>query len=617
MNRETLTDRVPALDATELAALGTGLELTEGFALFIAVVDSPEMVARLREALDAERPALRFAWVDLGQEENPTDLAAALRRAWQTHAPENKTVIVLHNFDPALTTAPDVPTAFGRLNQIRNTMIAEVPCAWVFVLRPEQVALLRQHAPDLWSVRTSVFRFRLPAREVLHVGPPPVEDWLDEPGRYLDVIERIEREGRSVPPEFPGFLHLRAGNAWMARRDPERALSEYEKGLGLFQDLVEEHGRRELARELAAGYMSRGTALASLGRLAAAVRDYRRAIEIMRELVERQGRPELANDLAGAYENLGIAYGVLGRLTEAVEEFNRAIEIMRLLVERQGRRELASHLAKVFMHRGNAYGQSGRLMEAVGDLDRAIEIMSELVARQGRRELADDLAAAYMNRGNAYRRLGRLTDAMGDYDRAVEIIRDLVEHQGRRELANDLAVAFMNRGIAYRQLGGLREAVADYDRGIEIMRDLVERQGRRELANDLAAAYMNRALTIKRRDGASAALTDCQRALTITHELIAAGRGELRPFLLWSLGQAAGLFLSANRPTEAVRMAEEGMGLIESPMAGKEGAEAFAQQAVAFINAIEEHLPALVKVGLDRQHFERIRSALHKMPKSR
>ena len=70
------------------------------------------------------------------------------------------------------------------------------------------------------------------------------------------------------------------------------------------------------------------------------------------------GRAELANDLATALVNRGTALNDLGQHAEAVSAYDEAIAIRRDLVE-HGRAELADHLATALVNRGTALERSG------------------------------------------------------------------------------------------------------------------------------------------------------------------------------------------------------------------------------------------------------------------
>ena len=101
-------------------------------------------------------------------------------------------------------------------------------------------------------------------------------------------------------------------------------------------------------------YINLGLALDNLGRLNEAVAEYDKAIAIYEDLVNEQKRDELANDLAAAYMNKGVALDSLGRSNEAIAEYDKAIAIREDLVFEQKRDELANDLAMAYMNKGIA-----------------------------------------------------------------------------------------------------------------------------------------------------------------------------------------------------------------------------------------------------------------------
>ena len=119
------------------------------------------------------------------------------------------------------------------------------------------------------------------------------------------------------------------------------SLRLFDRAAGVYRHLAVDHDRSDLANELAAVVMNRGTVLRDLGRPGDAVAAYDEAIAIRRGLVAG-GRTELANGLASALMNRGNALRDLGRLAEA-------IAIRRGLVA-GGRTELANDLAGALMN---------------------------------------------------------------------------------------------------------------------------------------------------------------------------------------------------------------------------------------------------------------------------
>jgi tetratricopeptide (TPR) repeat protein len=161
-------------------------------------------------------------------------------------------------------------------------------------------------------------------------------------------------------------------------------------------------------------YNSRGVALASQGRFAAALVLYAKAVEL---------NPEFAE----AWNNRGVALRNCGNLDEALSSYDRAIDLD------------ADH-AEAFTNRGSARARAGQFTEAFRDYDRAAHLNPRS-------------AAVHNNLATAYHRQGRLNEAIRQYTLAIELDPDLAE-------------AYYNRGTVYGKLGEYKRAVRDYTQAI-------------------------------------------------------------------------------------------------------------------------------------------------------
>ncbi len=359
------------------------------------------------------------------------------------------------------------------------------------------------------------------------VSCPLPSDATDEalletsPGRVLRAYEerRMEWAAHRLDELWLGIREL-ARPEWSALAlCSERAIVDY---------LVEEEGRRELAKDLARVETNLGAALYNRGALAGGVGCFERALATLQRLVEEEGRRELANDLASVEMNLGVALSDLGDLAGGVGCFERALATFQRLVEEEGRRELADDLARVETNLGAALCNRGDLAGGVGCFERARAILVRLVEEEGRRDLANDLASVETNLGNALRRGGDLDGAVAAHERARATFQRLVEEEGRSELDNALANVEINLGNALFERGDLAGAVACFERALAIRMRLVEEEGRRELANDLARVETNLGVALRLCGDLAGAVGCYERARTTFQRLVEEeGRREL------------------------------------------------------------------------------------------
>src|SRR5205823_930568 len=124
------------------------------------------------------------------------------------------------------------------------------------------------------------------------------------------------------------------------------------------------------------------------------------------QLVNQERRRDLADDLAAAYLNKAETVVHLEAHHAPVKAHDQAIAIWERLVTTEGRSELAGRLAVAYRSKAVWLRNAGDYRGALGLYDRAIAIWEQLVNKEGRRDLADYLAVTYRNRREAEKALG-------------------------------------------------------------------------------------------------------------------------------------------------------------------------------------------------------------------
>ncbi|MFA7174998.1 MAG: tetratricopeptide repeat protein, partial [Kiritimatiellia bacterium] len=118
--------------------------------------------------------------------------------------------------------------------------------------------------------------------------------------------------------------------------------------------LVNQEGRRELANLLSTVYYNKAGAVSALGDHRGAMTLYDQALAIWERLVNQEGRRELANDLAMGYTNKAISVSALGDHREAVALYDQSIAIMLRLVKQEGRSDLSSAVMITELYRAGS-----------------------------------------------------------------------------------------------------------------------------------------------------------------------------------------------------------------------------------------------------------------------
>ena len=379
----------------------------------------------------------------------------------------------------------------GQLNQYRNPFRRKFDFPVLLVGAEWTQQIIRDAAPDLWSVRTIVVRIEPPALSAIDVeknekisATRSFNFWRNVDPEFA-LREATRLRGQTGKELGLARLLIRAARGFNARAKFKQALEAAQEADGLVSQLLTQAtvtptnnkdnlNRSELESFWAGVLNTKGIALDDLGKLNEAILEYDKAIEIRQRLIEEENRNDLANDLAIVFMNKGNTLSDLGKLNEAILEHDKAIEIYQRLIEDEKQDDLANYLARAFMIKGVALKNLGKLNEAIDEYDKAIEIYQRLIEDEKQDDLVNDLAGAFMNKGNALESLGKLNEAILEHDKAIEIYQRLIEDEKQDDLVNDLAKAFMNKGNALNRLGKLNEAIDEYDKSERVRKGCLQ-----------------------------------------------------------------------------------------------------------------------------------------------
>ncbi|MBN8454662.1 tetratricopeptide repeat protein [Accumulibacter sp.] len=466
-------------------------DLTEGFSLVIVLVADADGAALCKRELERVfgRESKQLLALDLPTTAALLELPGLLLAA--KPLPETACLwieAVDPDYSRTYAESRDAwRSAVARLNAFRNTLRKQFHTALTFVGAPWLQEVLREVAPDIWSVRTLVVRIE-PQREAgriegaeSSVRQVPRSDIgnTTEGGDPLFALKEAEKL-RRIPGKELALAQLlqRAGEGFIARdqwRESAQALTE---ALAL----------RERAgappRHLLETLNALAVASYSLGEVKRSISCSRRALVIGRDIGDRLAE-------GASLGNLGNAYAALGDARKAIEFHEQALVIDREIGDRRGE---GADLANL----GLAYG-------ALGDAGRAIELYEQTLTIA--REIGDRRGEGNTlgNLGNAYCSLGDARKAIELHEQALVIAREIGD---RRVEGNALG----NLGSAYYSLGDARKAIEFHEQALVIARDIEDRWGQ---ANSL----WNSALALDKSGERAQAIAHAEAALQI-HEAI-------------------------------------------------------------------------------------------------
>jgi len=347
------------------------LELIEGFSLVIVLAPDEWGVALARERLSQHWPgSAAVRRVQFDPVAGTDSLAESLLElaSQSPHSAEWKAVWI--DADPALPDRlgqreQDWRRALAKLNRYRNTLQAKFACTLVIALPARFQKAVAESAPDIWSIRSGVFRIEPPGGSRASIAVLPAEERetlrraadgdTGDPAETLAAAEKLR--GKPGREALRARLLQRAGNQarhrlqWKVAEDALQHAYSLQATVGdpelrweiavdlasVFQDTAQ-YDRAEFYLRQALDIAERTfgpdhtkTAVA-LNDLAWLLRDTNRFAEaepLMRRALAIDERaygaehPEVATDL----NNLAQLLKVTNRLAEAESLMRRALAI--------------------------------------------------------------------------------------------------------------------------------------------------------------------------------------------------------------------------------------------------------------------------------------------------
>ena len=573
---ENLAKRYNLAGQPEWRKLLTHFKLSEGFALVVLLVVDADGAAWCRHELEnhLSLQGKKLIAIDLATPE-------ALRQL-----PAHFLDTILSPNDACLWLAavePDYSQGYAEwrgawrhtlalLNAHRNPIREKFHLTLVFAGAPWLQEVMREIAPDLWSVRTFVAHIQplpLSATEPMTAQattlPPAIteESGGGDPVFALHAADKL----RGAPGKelaLAGLLH-RAGEGFVNLQDWPSAEKAFSEAL----ELKKRHDAPPSS--LLDTLIAFGGQQVANGRIPEATRLFEDALEIGR----RTGNRLVETAMLG---NLGSIYLDLGDTQKAIDLANEHLRLAREIASRKYEADALGILGNAFLNLGEApkaidfFGQElsisreidNRIGEgiALGNLGRAYAFLGDFQksinfskhALKIAREIGNTRFEGIItgNLGIAYRGLGEIRQAIACYEEALKLARRL----GNKKLENSI---LGNLGNAYRALGNLPKAMEFYELSLSYARESGYRFGESGNLANLGIAHLE-------LNDPPRGLEFLDQALVIAREL---GDRRLEANTLWNSALA---WERLNDRTQAIQLAEAALEIfqaIEDPNAAK------------------------------------------------
>ena len=244
------------------------LELCQDFAFFIVATPGPSTLNKVSDRLANRFPESfrRIHFQDASKlEQLPQELANLDEN---TSSKEKEGLII---FVSTQGDRDEVEAAWARtldiLNERRNWLMQACPHALIMAGTPDLPLLVHDHAPDLWSVRSSVFI--LPEspdyvppedtrRSLSWDKPWPLSSELEDGGRYKELADALGANPRQGEQASRGRLLARAADAWLLRGQPDSAMEVLEEAERVFKDIDDVRSRAVTMGKIADIFERRG-----------------------------------------------------------------------------------------------------------------------------------------------------------------------------------------------------------------------------------------------------------------------------------------------------------------------------------------------------------------------
>jgi tetratricopeptide (TPR) repeat protein len=187
--------------------------------------------------------------------------------------------------------------------------------------------------------------------------------------------------------------------------DIPNAVSLFDHGIDIYERMVNLEGHHELSSSLADIYANKAAALISQIAVnqeasLSVVTLYTRAIAIYEHLVNNEDRRDLADRLANLYMGTGIALVEQQNVPAAIDLYDRAIALYDRLITVEGHSEFSGNTAHVLLYavKAEANMKQNKFRNALTLYDKAIELFNNAHNLSVRNGVDDIFKDVFKNR---------------------------------------------------------------------------------------------------------------------------------------------------------------------------------------------------------------------------
>ncbi|MBI3270879.1 MAG: tetratricopeptide repeat protein [Planctomycetes bacterium] len=407
--------------------LRAALELGDGFELFFLAADSAYVLDELERRLEGGSvPGLAVVPRHHDTAEQLSRLAEDL--LGQPPSGSSRSAIWVCGRGSSDEQRASWAFGLGRLNEHRNSLIRQCPHAILMAGPAWLPKLAHDVAPDLWSVRASVFLFPDPppeANRTLSLRPELPEPWLPvahelrDGDEYADLAAALAASPRPSEKAARGRLLVKAAAAWHMRGESDRASVALRAALAIWEELQDDRSRALTQRRIADILELRG--------------EIDEALRIRREeelpVFERLGDVGARAVTLGRIARIQV---VRGHVDEALKLHQEMLRVFEALGDARSRAVTLGDIARILLARGH-------VDEALKLHEEMLRVFDALGDARSRAVTLGDIARIQVARGN-------VDEAMRLHEESLRVFEALGDARERALTLGDIARIQVARG---------------------------------------------------------------------------------------------------------------------------------------------------------------------------
>jgi tetratricopeptide (TPR) repeat protein len=434
-------------ESSEWAKLLRHFELGQGFAFIILLVPSRAAARLCRTELDS--------WLRAHGQPPPVDaplntpLDLANLPEHLLAMPQPAGVVWIDGSGTTQLYQQSWSRCAMKLNRTRDGIAARFTAPLILVGPPWVREILRDVAPDFWSVRAFVAEIPPAPLPPLPVLSP--ERSIQQETEFAldpDLALRAIADIRDKPGQERQLSQLlnRAGTELMRRGRSAEALPLLNEARELDEKAVQqEPSRADYLRDLSVSYNNLGDLQRALGHGEAARQFFEKSLNIRERLVQQEpSRAAYLRDLSVSYNKLGDLQSALGHGEAARQFFEKDLDIVERLVQQEPSRvDYLRDLSISYERLGDLQRTLGHGESARQFFEKSLDIAERLVQQEpSRTDYLRDLSVSYERLGDLHSALGHGEAARQFFEKSLDIAERLVQQEpSRADYLRDLMVS--------------------------------------------------------------------------------------------------------------------------------------------------------------------------------